>query len=104
MEKHFKQIVTEFPLINIALMPIGPTFKGENTQKEFHINAHEALDAFIDLQATTFIPMHYGTFFTSKETVIYPLKKLRTYWQKKHNQLINKTLLVAQCGKTYTFA
>ena len=99
---HFKEIATQFPSIDTALMPIGPTSRGENAHKAMHVDAPEAVDAFIDLQAKNFIPMHYGTYFLSDDTLTYPLEKLGTAWDSNSDQLQGKTLTIAQCGKAYT--
>lgn len=100
--KHFKQIGIKFPSIDIALMPIAPTNKGnENKHKDEHINAPEAVDAFIDLKAGVFIPMHYGTFFSKQYKLMYPLNRLHEYWQQNAAELADKKLLVARCGQGY---
>ncbi len=99
--KHFKEIAAEFPTINAALMPIAPTCAGENKHKHYHVDALEAVDAFIDLNAHSFVPMHYGTFFSGKDTVVYPITRLKEYWYEKRSQLNGKRLLMARCGEPY---
>jgi L-ascorbate metabolism protein UlaG (beta-lactamase superfamily) len=99
---HFKEIAQEFPTINLALLPIGPTNEGdENRHKLYHVNAQEALQAFIDLNARTFVPMHYGTFFSGKESLENPIAKLYETWEKRQAQLQDKKLLFARCGEQY---
>jgi L-ascorbate metabolism protein UlaG (beta-lactamase superfamily) len=59
--QHFKAIAAVFPSIEVALLPIGPETPHSKV-KYSHMDAHEAVQAFIDLQAQSFIPMHWGTF------------------------------------------
>ena len=98
--KHFKEIAQEFPSIDLALMPIGPTCDGENLHKHSHVDAKEALDAFIDLGAHCFVPMHYAT-FGGHDHFKNPVEKLPAYWQEKQDVLKNKNLLFARCGQEY---
>lgn len=100
---HFKEIGAQFPSIDIALLPIAPTHADENEHNHSHVNAREAVDAFIDLNAQHFIPMHYGTFFMSKNSLTYPLETLAKFWQKNQELLKDKNVLMAQCGKAYIF-
>ena len=103
--QHFKEIAQQFPSIDVALMPIAPTEKdgheGNNKNGEYHVDAHEALQAFDDLNAQLFVPMHYGTFNWGPTHLQYPLDHLINAWDVKKEQLKDKQLLVAQCGKQY---
>jgi|GEM_PF-734942 len=98
--KHFKQIGAHFPSIDVALMPIGPTEEGENTHQCYHVDAPEAVQAFEDLGARYFVPMHFGTFFLGKNTLEYPIQRLQETWHNKG--LPEDRLLFMQCGKEYT--
>lgn len=58
----------------IALLPIGaydpPSFRTVHTSPE------DAMQGFVDLQAKTMIPMHYGSFKLSHEPMDEPVKRL----------------------------
>ena len=67
---HFKEIASRFS-ITAALLPIG-AYKPHNWFKEIHLNPTTAIQAFIDLKAEMFIPMHWGTFKISDEPLQEP--------------------------------
>jgi L-ascorbate metabolism protein UlaG (beta-lactamase superfamily) len=60
--------------IDIALLPIGAydTVSG----RDAHMNPEEALEAFQELRAKIFIPMHYGTFRLGYEPLDEPPARL----------------------------
>jgi L-ascorbate metabolism protein UlaG (beta-lactamase superfamily) len=64
----YRQIAARFPKIDLALLPIGPMWGREasNRMTSRHINPKQALEIFEMLGAETMIPMHYGAFFESK--------------------------------------
>jgi N-acyl-phosphatidylethanolamine-hydrolysing phospholipase D len=99
---HFKEIGEQFSNIDAALMPIGPSTEDKHHHNHAHVNAHQAVQAFTDLGAKLFVPMHYGTVFVNKnkEMLELPLKQLNESWKEK--ELPAERLLMATCGKLYT--
>ena len=59
----------------IALLPIG-AYHPESFRR-VHMGPDEAVQAFKDLRAKTFVPMHYGTFKLSFESMDEPPRWLR---------------------------
>lgn len=60
--------------VEIALLPIGAY--DPPSGREVHMNPEEAAQAFLDLNAKTMIPMHYGSFRLSYEPIDEPPKRL----------------------------
>lgn len=58
----------------IALLPIGAYFP--DSYRAVHTSPEEALQAFVDLRATTMIPMHFNTFRLGREPMTEPLPRL----------------------------
>lgn len=71
----FQEIGKRTP-IDIALLPIGAY--DTVTGRDAHMNPEEALKAFQELNAKTFIPMHYGTFRLGYEPLAEPPIRLMT--------------------------
>ncbi len=78
---HFTAIKERFATIDVALLPIGPC-EPHHTMKHSHINAAQACQAFIDLGARTFIPMHWGTFYFGLDSFEQPIEQLLHCWQQ----------------------
>ncbi len=68
--EHFKEIGERFD-IDEAFLPIG-AYRPEAIMKYNHTNPPEAINACIELGATTLIPIHYGTFKLSDEPIDEP--------------------------------
>lgn len=87
---HFKDAGMLFPEPDIAIMGIGayaPTwFMSPN-----HITPKDAIRGFHDMNAKTFIPMHYGTFDLSDEPISEPVSILQRMY---NNGEINGTLRI----------
>ncbi|MFH1461633.1 MAG: MBL fold metallo-hydrolase [bacterium] len=95
---HFRQIAEKYPSIDVALMPVSPCNPREFV-KESHLDAYEAVRAFIDLNARIFIPMHWGTFRINLDKFDEPIQLLKNSWNSLGNSLINKNLQVLKFGQ-----
>ncbi|WP_369899843.1 MBL fold metallo-hydrolase [Bacillus manliponensis] len=93
----FKEIGERFG-IDIALMPIG-AYEPEWFMKSSHMNPEEAVQAFLDIKAKHFIPMHYGTFALADETPKEAVTKLRNNWNLR--MLPWEQLHILFLGQTY---
>jgi L-ascorbate metabolism protein UlaG (beta-lactamase superfamily) len=93
----FKEIGERFD-IHTALMPIG-AYEPEWFMKDSHMAPEEAAQAYIDVKAKHFIPMHYGTFRLADETPAEALERLHTAWEKQ--QLPNNELKELALGETW---
>lgn len=97
--KHFKSIYQEFESIDYALLPIGPC-EPHDHMIHSHLNAEQAGQAFLDLQAKHFIPMHWGTYYFGLDLLEAPVKRLMAWWQKQRfNRKYNK-LSIPKIGES----
>ncbi len=96
---HFKAIAKEFKNIDIAIMPIGPC-EPRKYMFDTHVNAEESGEAFLDLNAQQFIPMHWGTFHFGIDTFETPVKRIQRWWKKNRSILKNKTLSIPKFGES----
>jgi L-ascorbate metabolism protein UlaG (beta-lactamase superfamily) len=71
----FKEIGARFPGIDAALLPIG-AYDPAWFMSSMHMNPEEALQAFVDLGASTFVAMHWGTFKLTDEPLDEPPVRL----------------------------
>jgi len=94
---HFKAIAQEFPLIDIAMMPIGPC-EPRSWMDPSHISAQQAGQAFLDLQAHHFIPMHWGTFAFGTDEFDTPMIYLREWWWENSQHVQSKQLHLPKIG------
>lgn len=69
----FTEIGERLP-VEIALLPIG-AYEAP-TKRDVHMNPEQAIDAFLQLQARTLVPMHFGTFRLSYEPLHEPPERL----------------------------
>jgi len=76
MDNHFTTIGSLFPDIHFAIMGIG-AYSPEWFMHPSHMKPEDSWQAFKDLKADHFIPMHYGTFDLADEPLSEPLNRLK---------------------------
>lgn len=96
----FREIGEKFPDITYALMPIG-AYEPEWFMGTQHMTPEEAIQAFVDIRAETFIPMHYGAFYLADDTTEEALDRLLTEW--KQRELEDGHLQLLKHGETLSF-
>ncbi|MCL5436864.1 MAG: MBL fold metallo-hydrolase [Candidatus Dependentiae bacterium] len=94
---HYGKIRENFPEINTALLPISPCDERERTR---HLSAEEAGEAFLDLGAHRFIPMHWGTYHFGDDYPLTPIQRLQTWWETHRARLGNRCLDLLKIGQT----
>jgi L-ascorbate metabolism protein UlaG (beta-lactamase superfamily) len=95
---HFIQIRESFDTISSALLPIAPG-QPDPYMRRSHMDAYQAGQAFLDLNALHFIPMHWGTFLFGTDHFFAPLTRLQTWWQENSCSLQNKQLHSLKIGQ-----
>jgi L-ascorbate metabolism protein UlaG (beta-lactamase superfamily) len=95
-DTHFKQTGELFTGIDVCMIGTG-AYKPEWFMSPSHTSPQEAVQAFHDLGAKTFIPMHYGTFDLSDEPMGEPVRLLHTMEQQG---LIDGQLHLLEIGET----
>jgi L-ascorbate metabolism protein UlaG (beta-lactamase superfamily) len=95
---HFQEIAQKFNNINLALMPVSPNGSQEIMDNS-HVDAQQAIQAFIDLKAKNFVPMHWGTYRLATDKFSEPIEKLQQAWQTKKVALVDKNLHVLKFGQ-----
>ena len=94
----FREIGERFN-IDVALMPIG-AYEPEWFMGPQHVTPEEAVQAFLDVRASRFIPMHYGAFHLADDTPKEALDRLHSAWNRR--ELDTNRLLVLKLGEIYT--
>jgi L-ascorbate metabolism protein UlaG (beta-lactamase superfamily) len=97
---HFSAIANECGLIDVALMPIGPCEPREWMSKS-HIGPEEAGQAFLDLGARHFIPMHWGTYHFGTDHFQGSYERILTWWGTTINSAQNKHIHMLKVGQQF---
>ena len=93
----FKEIGERFN-IHTALMPIG-AYEPDWFMHPSHVTPEEAIQAFQDVGAKIFIPMHYGAFMLADDTPEEAIDRLQVHWEKA--SLVDKQLSILALGETF---
>ena len=93
----FRQIGARFARIDCALLPIG-AYDPPWFMERQHMNPEQAVQAFVDLGARTFVAMHWGTFKLTDEPLDEPPRRLLAEWERRG--LPAQALRVPAVGET----
>jgi L-ascorbate metabolism protein UlaG (beta-lactamase superfamily) len=93
----FRDIGRRLGKIDAAMLPIG-AYEPRWFMRGQHMNPEDALRAFTDLQADTFIAMHWGTFRLTDEPIGEPPAFTRAEWSTRG--LEDERLLIPAVGET----
>lgn len=72
---HFKDTGDAYGPFDLAALPIG-SYTPRETARPVHMSPEEALQAFTDLRATTFVGIHWGTYGLAREPYDEPPKRI----------------------------
>jgi L-ascorbate metabolism protein UlaG (beta-lactamase superfamily) len=94
----FREIAARFPRIDAALLPIGAYEPGWFMLKQ-HMDPEQALQAFEDLGARTFVAMHWGTFKLADEPLDEPPRRVEA--ERARRGLPKERVRVPAVGETF---
>jgi L-ascorbate metabolism protein UlaG (beta-lactamase superfamily) len=97
----FKEIGERFPAIDAALLPIG-AYDPAWFMETMHVNPEQALRAFQDLGARTFVAMHWGTFKLADEPLDEPPVRLEA--ERARLGIAKERVRVLAIGETLSVA
>ena len=72
---HFKAAGDAYGPFDLAALPIG-SYTPRETARPVHMSPEEALQAFTDLRATTFVGIHWGTYALAREPYDEPPRRI----------------------------
>lgn len=98
---HFEQIKDAFGPIDVALLPIAPC-EPKRWMETSHLNAEQAGEAALALEARHMIGMHWGTFGFGLDRFALPVDRIRAWWKDNHNRLVDKKLHVLKIGQSFS--
>ncbi|WP_138755263.1 MBL fold metallo-hydrolase [Paenibacillus sinopodophylli] len=93
----FKEIGRRFE-VDVALLPIG-AYEPEWFMAPQHITPEQALQAFDDLAAKWFVPMHFGTFKLADDTPREALDRLEA--ERRCRSISDERIVILPLGETW---
>ncbi|MDP3889223.1 MAG: MBL fold metallo-hydrolase [bacterium] len=96
----FNYIGKLFPYIDVALLPIAH-ITPRDWMKHTHVEAHEEGQAFLDIGAHHFIPMHWGTFGFGNDHFEVPIDAVQEWWLRNDDTLTQKNLHILKVGQRF---
>lgn len=95
-EDLFHQLKAKYGCFDMVFMPIAP--EGED---RVHVNAENALKAFRILDAKQMIPIHYGAYRQSKETLEDPKKRIESFLEGDFSDLKDRVYFAKIGQRSY---
>ena len=95
----FREIGERFPGLLAAMLPIG-AYAPAWFMEHHHMSPEQAGRAFLDLGARHLVPMHWGTFKLTDESLIAPIERLRRWWADQAGGASGRNLSVPAVGET----
>lgn len=95
----FKEIAKRYT-VDVVLMPIG-AYEPEWFMATSHINPEDAIQAFLELDGSLFIPMHYGAYRLADDTGPEALERFDKEWERL--ALSENKRQVLKIGETYWY-
>jgi L-ascorbate metabolism protein UlaG (beta-lactamase superfamily) len=96
----FKKIGEKFGPISVAAIPIG-AYLPRWFMSPVHVSPQEAVQAYLDLNADYFVPIHWGTFELADEPLDNPPKVLKQ--EIINRELVKEKFVILQHGETRIF-
>ncbi len=97
----FREIGRRFPDVDAALLPIG-AYEPAWFMQTMHVSPEQALRAFQDLGARTFVAMHWGTFKLADEPLDEPPVRLEA--ERARLGIAKERVRVLAVGETLSVA
>ena len=104
--QHFEQIGKEFKDIDVAFTAYSSRRTTFLDEGYIILMLREAVQACIELNAKTFIPMHWGTFHLGFDEYFAPIELLKKSWKamqvKAADKFASKKLRILKFGELAT--